>query len=174
MDIRRTFLSPQWKCKKRCTVTNTEAHPGKIVPNVIERMETVHSKTHGWQMFTQVFTLDKCRIFYLFSLTNQRTKENAVCWEKIRHDVKMGWNGCLNRSGLNKVNVIFQITYSNVCMWMNSFVFWFKCHWSLFLRLQMIVRRNLFKQGLRVQYTTSHYVKQCRTSSRTEICHQTT
>ena len=97
-------------------------------------METVHSKTHGWQMFTQVFTLDKCRIFYLFSLTNQRTKENAVCWEKIRHDVKMGWNGCLNRSGLNKVNVIFQMTYSNVCIWMNSFVFWFKCHWSLFLR----------------------------------------
>ena len=41
----------------------------------------------------------------------------------------------LTHTPLHKMAVISQTIYSNAFSRMKNFVFWFKCHWSLFLRV---------------------------------------
>ena len=44
------------------------------------------------------------------------------------------WAILLTHHSLDKMAAISQRIYSNAFSWMKSFVFWFKCHWNLFLR----------------------------------------
>ena len=44
------------------------------------------------------------------------------------------WAILLTHISLDKMAAISQRIYSNAFSWMKSFVFWFKCHWNLFLR----------------------------------------
>ena len=46
---------------------------------------------------------------------------------------------------LDKMAAISQPTYSSAFLWLKSFVFWFKLHWSLFLMVQLIIIQHWFK-----------------------------
>ena len=51
----------------------------------------------------------------------------------------------LNSSPLDKMATILQTTFSNAFASMKSFVFWFKFHWSLFLRVQLTISQHWFR-----------------------------
>ena len=46
---------------------------------------------------------------------------------------------------LDKMAVISQTTFLNEFLWMKSFVFWLKFHWSLFLWFQLTITQHWFK-----------------------------
>ena len=46
---------------------------------------------------------------------------------------------------LNKMASISQTIFSNAFSWMKSFVFWFKFHWNLFLRVQLTIIQHWFR-----------------------------
>ena len=43
---------------------------------------------------------------------------------------------------------ILQTTFSCVFSWMKNFVLWFKCHWSLFLGVQLAIIQHWFRYWL--------------------------
>ena len=62
---------------------------------------------------------------------------------------------------LHKMAAISQTTFSHAFSWIKSFVFWFKFHWSLFLRVQLTISQHWFRQWLGVDQATNHYLNQC-------------
>ena len=46
---------------------------------------------------------------------------------------------------LDEMAAISQPTFSFAVLWMKSFVFWFKFHWSLFLRVQLTIIQQWFR-----------------------------
>ena len=55
----------------------------------------------------------------------------------------------------DKTAAISHATYSEAFSWMKSFVFWFRFHWRLFLRVQLI--QHWFRWWLGAEYATSHF-----------------
>ena len=47
--------------------------------------------------------------------------------------------------GWDKMAAIFQTTFSNAFSWMNMYEYWSKYHWSLFLRVQLIIFQHWFR-----------------------------
>ena len=45
------------------------------------------------------------------------------------------------------MDAILQTIFSDACSWMKSFIFWLKCHWSLFLT-QLRINQHWFRYGL--------------------------
>ena len=43
---------------------------------------------------------------------------------------------------------VSQLIFSDAFLWIKSFVFWLKFHWSLFLRIQLIITQYWFDNGL--------------------------
>ena len=61
-----------------------------------------------------------------------------------------GWNGCyvcdsVKSSCPGQMSPISQTTFSNELSWMKSFVFRFKFHWSLFIRVQLTISQHWFR-----------------------------
>ena len=56
---------------------------------------------------------------------------------------------------------IFQTTYSNAFSWMKIYEFQLKFHWSLFLRIQLIIFQHWFRKWLGTNQAPSHYVNHC-------------
>ena len=44
---------------------------------------------------------------------------------------------------LNKMAAILQMIFSDAFSWMKSFAFWWRFHWSLFLRVQLAITQKL-------------------------------
>ena len=65
---------------------------------------------------------------------------------------------------------ISQALFSDAFLWMKSFVFWLKFHWSLFLRIQLIITQHWFRQWLSDKKATSRYLNQCWPKSLMQIC----
>ena len=63
---------------------------------------------------------------------------------------------------LCKMPVIFQTTVSNVFCWMKMYEFRLKCHWSLFLWVQLTISQHWFRQWLGAGLATSLCLNQCR------------
>ena len=51
----------------------------------------------------------------------------------------------LTHWGRDKMADIFQTTFSNAFSWMKMLEFWLKCHWSLFLRVQLTIIQHWFR-----------------------------
>ena len=64
---------------------------------------------------------------------------------------------------------ISQTIFPYVFSWMKSFVFWLKCHWSLFLRVKFTITQHWFRWWLGAEYATSHYKNKCWPDSLTRI-----
>ena len=71
---------------------------------------------------------------------------------------------------LDKMAAILQTTFWNAFSWMKKFIFGFKFHWSLFLRVQLIVSELWYRQWLGAEQVTSNYLSQCWPSLWTHIC----
>ena len=54
---------------------------------------------------------------------------------------RVDFNG-LTHWGRDKIDAILQTTFWDAFSWMKSFVFWFKIHWSLFLRFQLRINQH--------------------------------
>ena len=52
---------------------------------------------------------------------------------------------CLTHWGRDKIAAISQTTFSNAFSWMKMFEFRLKFHWSLFLRVQLIISQHWFR-----------------------------
>ena len=52
----------------------------------------------------------------------------------------------LNHLPQDKMAAILQTASSNAFSWMKNFVFWFKFHWNLFLRVQLTIRQHWFRR----------------------------
>ena len=66
----------------------------------------------------------------------------------------------LTHWGRDKMAVIFQTTYWNAFSWMKNFEFRLIFHWSLFLRVQLIIFLHWFRIWLGADLATSHYLNQ--------------
>ena len=44
-----------------------------------------------------------------------------------------------SKCDISDVAVFSQTIYSDAFLWIKSFIFWLKCHWSLFLRVQLTI-----------------------------------
>ena len=51
----------------------------------------------------------------------------------------------LTRLPLNKMAATFQTIFSDAFLWIKSFVFWLKIHWSLFLGVQLTIAQHWFR-----------------------------
>ena len=51
---------------------------------------------------------------------------------------------------------IFQTTFSNTFSWMKMYEFQLRFHWSLFLRVQLIISQHWFRQWFGTGQATSH------------------
>ena len=71
---------------------------------------------------------------------------------------------------VDKMAAISQTAFSNAFSWMKNFVFWFKFHWGLFLRVQLTISQHWFKLWLGTEQVPSHYLGQYWPSSLTHIC----
>ena len=60
----------------------------------------------------------------------------------------------------DKMAAIFQKTFSTPFSWMKKFEFRLKCHWNLFLRVQLTIFQHWFRYWLGADYATSHYLNQ--------------
>ena len=94
-----------------------------------------------------------------------------------RHLQMRGWLMSANPSTtmltqllLDKMAAISQTTYLNAFPGMESSVFWFEFHWSLFQRVRLTKSQHWFRQWLGADQATSHYLNQCWSSSLTHIC----
>ena len=47
--------------------------------------------------------------------------------------------------GRDKMDAIFQMTFSNAFYWMKMFKFWLRFHWSLFPRVQLTIFQHWFR-----------------------------
>ena len=56
-------------------------------------------------------------------------------------------DGGLHPIPLDKMATISQ-TFSSAFLWLKSFVFWFKFHWTLFQRVQLTIRQHWFRWWL--------------------------
>ena len=66
----------------------------------------------------------------------------------------------LTHWGQDKMATISQTTLSNAVSWMKMLEFWLKFHWSLFIRVQLIIFRHWFRWWLGAVHATSHYLNQ--------------
>ena len=66
----------------------------------------------------------------------------------------------LTHWGRDKMDAIFQTTFSNGYSWMKIYEFRMKFHWSLFLRFQLTIFQHWFRWWLDADQATSHYLNQ--------------
>ena len=71
---------------------------------------------------------------------------------------------------LDEMAVIWKTTFFNAFLSMKSFVFWFKFHWSLFLKIELKISLHWSRCWLDAKQVTSHYLNQCWPNSMTHIC----
>ena len=55
----------------------------------------------------------------------------------IDKKASFGWDNGVTQLLLDKMALISQTIFSNAFLWMKSFVFWLKYHWSLFVGVQL-------------------------------------
>ena len=65
---------------------------------------------------------------------------------------------CVNTQGRDKMNAIFQTTFSNVFYWMKIYEFRLKFHWNLFLRVKLTIIHHWFSSWLGAVQATNHYL----------------
>ena len=66
-----------------------------------------------------------------------------------------------SRVCLNKMAAFSQTIFSYTFLWMKSFLFWLKFHWSLFLKVQLKITQHWFRKWFGAVQATSHYLIQC-------------
>ena len=66
----------------------------------------------------------------------------------------------LTHWGRDKMDAIFQTTFSNWYYWMKMYEFRLKFHWSLFLKFQLAIFQHWFRWWLGADQATSHYLNQ--------------
>ena len=66
----------------------------------------------------------------------------------------------LTHWGRDKMAAISQTTFSSAFSWMKIYKFRLGFHWSLFLRVQLTIFQNWFRQWLGAVQATSHYLNQ--------------
>ena len=66
----------------------------------------------------------------------------------------------LTHWGQYKMANILQTTFSNAFCWLKSLVFWWKFHWSLFLRVQLTISQHWCRQWVGTKKATNHYLNQ--------------
>ena len=64
----------------------------------------------------------------------------------------------LTHWGRDKMDAIFQTTFSNGYSWMKMYEFRIKFHWSLFLRFPLTISQHWFRSWLDADQATSHYL----------------
>ena len=69
-----------------------------------------------------------------------------------------------------KMTAKLQTTFSTTFSWMKIVLFWIKCHWSLFPRVQLIIFQHSFRWWLGTNQLTSHYLKLWWASLIIHIC----
>ena len=62
------------------------------------------------------------------------------CW-----DMRVDHTDHLTHLPLDKMVAISQTIFSDAFSWKKSFVFWWKFHWSLFLRVQLTITQHWFR-----------------------------
>ena len=66
----------------------------------------------------------------------------------------------LKHWGRDNMAAIFQTTFSNAFSWMKIYEFRVRCHWSLFLRVQLPIFQYWFWKWLGADQATNHYLNQ--------------
>ena len=66
----------------------------------------------------------------------------------------------LTHWGRDKMDAIFQTTFSNEFSWMKMYEFRFPFHWSLFLGVQITIFQHWFRYWLGADQAPSHYLNQ--------------
>ena len=69
-------------------------------------------------------------------------------------------SGRFNTLRPRKMAAIFQTTFSNAFPWIKTYGIRLKCHWSLFLRVQLTISHNWFRWWLGADQATSHCLNQ--------------
>ena len=94
------------------------------------------SYREDWYQNTCICSIDVLAIWILnnkaMNVNTNMTKVESRTRTGLSHDL-------LTHLPLNKMAAISQTMFSDAFSWMNSFIFWLKFHWSLFLRFQLTI-----------------------------------
>ena len=105
------------------------------------------------RMITYTCSIDRCLLMTVLSLPSalslfwNKTGNLYTVRPKIyAHDLRFIIFLCvLLTQPLDKMAGIPQRIFSYVFSWMKSFIFWFKLHWSRFLRVQLTITEHWFR-----------------------------
>ena len=67
----------------------------------------------------------------------------------------------LSQCGREKMATILLTTFSSAFSWMKMYEFWFKFHWSLFLRVLLTIFQHWFRWWFSTYKATNHCPNQC-------------
>ena len=81
-------------------------------------------------------------------------------WFVIEMACEISFFICLIHLPLDKMSAISQTIFSNALSWMKMYEFQLKFHWSLFLKVQLIILQHWFRYWLDSDQATSHYLNQ--------------
>ena len=137
--------------------------PQRVNPIPAERIYCENSNVLAFSITSRQWNVAVCRDFLSFlamgiRMLSRWNKENTnpiSHWPKLRWwcpvDASSKWISSLDilsqinhsspprQNGCHFADDIFKLTY-----WMKNFDFWPKCHWSLFLRVQLTITQHWF------------------------------
>ena len=102
---------------------------------------TLHHST--WRISHRLVKvpLREQRLFsFSYALSNIKTAEDSAAPGAMTSSYSI-----LTHLLLDKMAAMSQTIFSDVYSWLESFVFWLKFHWSLFMRVQFTITQHWFR-----------------------------
>ena len=75
-----------------------------------------------------------------FMIKKMHLRQLSAKWQSLWFSLH-----AITHLSLDKMAAISQTPFSHVFSWMKSLAFWFKFHWSLFLRVKLTISQNWFR-----------------------------
>ena len=124
-------------------------NPGFVVTWLCQRLKP---EQNGWLfadvIFKLIFLKENPCIFILIStkfFPKDSNDNKSALVQATGYYLKQRWPKSLTHWGWDKMDDIFQTTFSNAFSWMKICEFWLRFHWSVFLRVQLTIFQHWFR-----------------------------
>ena len=126
----RVVMASQWP-------NNCDANTWQVISNSLD-IDFINGNIHG----------RSCKNFHfpgpLCGVSTNNNLEHKIFYSRKYTSKKFSAKHFGHHLPLDKMAAISQMMFSDAFSWMKSFVFWFKFHWNLFLRVQLTITQHWF------------------------------
>ena len=143
-QLSRAMLFQWGLANRKCPVRQLSATTSSVWRTLCNYVSPLQWYVKNLWLFSQGFKWQSYKIcsWMPFSIPKLFTKTT----EPFVHTyICTGWYWYQTHFHLNKMAAISQTIFSGAFLWIKSFVFWLKLHWSLFLRVPWIITQHWFR-----------------------------